>query len=86
VRGEHHTARSFLQPAFFWVFGDGYLQNYGLHHADTMFTVIDFHLNGFTGRPLNVRMLRLLCKLTLVKLNKSLIADGGLWLAALMSR
>jgi hypothetical protein len=56
VRGEHHTARSSLQPAFFWVFGDGYLQNYGLHHADTMFAV------------------------------KSLIADGGQWLAALMSR
>ena len=42
--------------ALFWVFGDGYLQNYGLHHADTMFSV------------------------------KSLIADGGQWLAALMSR
>jgi predicted amidohydrolase YtcJ len=26
-----------LQPAFFWEFGDGYIENYGQHRADTMF-------------------------------------------------
>jgi predicted amidohydrolase YtcJ len=26
-----------MQPAFFWEFGEGYLQNYGRHRADTMF-------------------------------------------------
>lgn len=26
-----------IQPAFFWEFGDGYIRNYGLHRADTMF-------------------------------------------------
>jgi predicted amidohydrolase YtcJ len=39
VRGEHHTARSSLQPAFFYEFGDGYLHNYGRARADTMFPV-----------------------------------------------
>jgi predicted amidohydrolase YtcJ len=39
VRGEHHTARSSLQPAFFWVFGDGYIHNHGRARADTMFPV-----------------------------------------------
>jgi len=28
-----------MQPAFFWEFGDGYIQNYGRHRADTMFPV-----------------------------------------------
>jgi predicted amidohydrolase YtcJ len=28
-----------MQPAFFWAFGDGYIQNYGRHRADTMFPV-----------------------------------------------
>ncbi len=28
-----------MQPAFFWEFGDGYLQNYGRPRADTMFPV-----------------------------------------------
>jgi predicted amidohydrolase YtcJ len=26
-----------MQPAFFWEFGDGYIQNYGRHRADVMF-------------------------------------------------
>jgi predicted amidohydrolase YtcJ len=28
-----------MQPAFFWEFGDGYIQNYGRPRADTMFPV-----------------------------------------------
>lgn len=28
-----------MQPAFFWEFGDGYIQNYGRARADTMFPV-----------------------------------------------
>jgi predicted amidohydrolase YtcJ len=28
-----------MQPAFFWEFGEGYLQNYGRHRADTIFPV-----------------------------------------------
>ncbi|HXH09310.1 MAG TPA: amidohydrolase, partial [Alphaproteobacteria bacterium] len=28
-----------MQPAFFWEFGDGYIQNYGRRRADTMFPV-----------------------------------------------
>jgi predicted amidohydrolase YtcJ len=28
-----------MQPAFFWEFGDGYIQNYGRSRADTMFPV-----------------------------------------------
>jgi predicted amidohydrolase YtcJ len=28
-----------MQPAFFWEFGDGYLQNYGRARADMMFPV-----------------------------------------------
>jgi predicted amidohydrolase YtcJ len=28
-----------MKPAFFWEFGDGYIQNYGRHRADTMFPV-----------------------------------------------
>jgi predicted amidohydrolase YtcJ len=28
-----------MQPAFFWEFGDSPVQNYGRHHADTMFPV-----------------------------------------------
>jgi predicted amidohydrolase YtcJ len=28
-----------MQPSFFWEFGDGYIQNYGRHRADTMFPV-----------------------------------------------
>jgi predicted amidohydrolase YtcJ len=28
-----------MKPAFFWEFGEGYLQNYGRHRADTMFPV-----------------------------------------------
>ena len=28
-----------MQPAFFWEFGDGYIQNYGRQRADTMFPV-----------------------------------------------
>ena len=39
MRGEHHTARASLQPAFFWEFGDGYIHNYGRARADTMFPV-----------------------------------------------
>jgi predicted amidohydrolase YtcJ len=39
VRGEHHTARSSLQLAFFWEFGDGYIYNHGRARADTMFPV-----------------------------------------------
>jgi predicted amidohydrolase YtcJ len=39
MRGEHHTARSSLQPAFFWVFGDGYNHNYGRSRANTRFPV-----------------------------------------------
>ena len=39
MRGDHHTARSSLQLAFFWEFGDGYIHHYGRARADTMFPV-----------------------------------------------
>ena len=37
VRAQHIVPA--MQPAFFWEFGDGYLQNYGRARADTMFPV-----------------------------------------------
>jgi predicted amidohydrolase YtcJ len=37
VRAQHIIPA--MQPAFFWEFGDGYIQNYGRHRADTMFSV-----------------------------------------------
>jgi hypothetical protein len=37
VRAQHIVPA--MQPAFFWEFGDGYIQNYGRHRADTMFPV-----------------------------------------------
>jgi predicted amidohydrolase YtcJ len=37
VRAQHIVPA--MQPAFFWEFGDGYIQNYGRPRADTMFPV-----------------------------------------------
>jgi predicted amidohydrolase YtcJ len=37
VRAQHIIPA--MQPAFFWEFGDGYIQNYGRHRSDTMFPV-----------------------------------------------
>jgi predicted amidohydrolase YtcJ len=37
VRAQHIVPA--MQPAFFWKFGDGYIQNYGRSRADTMFPV-----------------------------------------------
>jgi predicted amidohydrolase YtcJ len=37
VRAQHIVPA--MQPAFFWEFGDGYIQNYGRARADTMFPV-----------------------------------------------
>jgi predicted amidohydrolase YtcJ len=37
VRTQHIVPA--MQPAFFWEFGDGYIQNYGRARADTMFPV-----------------------------------------------
>jgi hypothetical protein len=37
VRTQHIVPA--MQPAFFWEFGDSYIQNYGRHRADTMFPV-----------------------------------------------
>jgi predicted amidohydrolase YtcJ len=37
VRAQHIVPA--MQPAFFWEFGDGYIQNYGHPRADTMFPV-----------------------------------------------
>jgi predicted amidohydrolase YtcJ len=37
VRAQHIVPA--MQPAFFWEFGDGYIQNYGRSRADTMFPV-----------------------------------------------
>jgi predicted amidohydrolase YtcJ len=37
VRAQHIIP--VMQPALFWEFGDGYIQNYGRHRADTMFPV-----------------------------------------------
>jgi len=34
VRAQHIVPA--MQPGFFWEFGDGYLQNYGRHRADTV--------------------------------------------------
>jgi predicted amidohydrolase YtcJ len=35
-----------MQPAFFWVFGDGSIRNYGRARADTMFPVNSFIAAG----------------------------------------
>jgi predicted amidohydrolase YtcJ len=39
-----------MQPAFFWGFGDGYLQHYGRHRADTMFPVKSLIAAGIRWR------------------------------------
>jgi predicted amidohydrolase YtcJ len=44
VRTQHVVPA--MQPAFFWEFGDGYIQNYGRHRADTMFPVKSFIAAG----------------------------------------
>jgi predicted amidohydrolase YtcJ len=37
-----------MQPAFFWEFGDGYLQNYGRDRADVMFPARSLLAAGVT--------------------------------------